>query len=164
MRLFEIIRQNLEQKRLLHEAEIEREKERIQKLSNSPIPWDFVIELEREEENTRGKLCSLKKYVMCNVRRKEVWDSEEIEGVVISGDDFGKQMILEVKLDFYGRNRLRFWDTYDYVWYSYGKQPELANQSFATVAQLNEYINLYNKNLIEGKSKSNINTQLNKIV
>jgi len=162
MRLFEIIRQNIEQKRLAHEAEIEREHARIEKLLDSPIPWDNVIELSREEENINGRLCYLKKYAICPVSRNDVLKHDEVEGVVITGDDFGKQIVLTEGQDFYGKDRLKLWDMHDYVWYSYGKNLTLTNQSFSTVADLNDYVNQYNKNLLEGKS-SNINTNIEQI-
>ena len=152
--MFDKIKHKMEEKRLIHEAQIQHEKERIQNLLDSSISWDFVVEMQREDESANGKRCFLKKYVVCSVKREDVWDNDEVEGVVISGDDFGKSVILEQGVDFYERKRFRLWDTHDYVWYAYGQNLMFSNQDINTVAELNDYVNQYNNNLLEGKMQN----------
>ena len=97
-------------------------------------------------------MCYIEKCVVCNVKRKDVWLYDEVEGVVISGEDFGKRIKLSVGVDFYGRNQLSFWDNYDYVWYGDDKDPLFHRVSFKTISELNDYVNCYNKKQLEGWS------------
>jgi hypothetical protein len=142
----------IEEKRLEKEARIEREKARIQGIMDSEIPWDRIVELECEYADENEDFCYIKKYVMCDISRKDIWTNNEVTGVIISGDDFGKTVTLKIGEDFYGKRQVSFWDSFDYVWYSYGDIPSLIGNTFKSIRELNDYVNLFNQNRINGVS------------
>ena len=160
MKIFDIIKEKYnsainehikksEEKRLEHQAQIEREKQRLEGILNMDIPWDYIAEFECEHDDENDEVCYLEKCVMLEVARKDIWTQEEVKGIIISGDDFGKSITLNVGEDFYGKKQVSFWDSFDYVWYSYGKTPMLLNQPFKTIRELNNYINDYNERCID---------------
>ena len=172
MRIFDIIKEKYnivrnkqvrksEERKLEHQAQIEREKERIEGILNMDIPWDYVVEFQCEHDDENEDVCYLEKYVMCEVPRKDIWNQQEVKGVIISGDDLGKEVVLNIGKDFYGKSQLSFWDSSDYVWYAHGNTPTLSSKPLKTIRELNDWINSYNEKCLdtrcqEGKVKSQI--------
>ena len=161
MRIFDIIKQKYEsardlrvqrikQKRLEHEVQVAREKARVQEILNSAIPWDYVVELGCEYADENEDVCYIEKCVVCKVPRSEIWLQKEVDGVIVTGNDFGRNIKLNVGEDFYGKRQVSFWDNFDYVWYSHCKTPSLSGVPFKTIGELNEYVNNHNQKLIDG--------------
>ena len=148
-----LIEQRIEEKRLEHIAQVEHEKEHIQQVLDSEIAWDYVVELECEYADENEDVCYIKKYVTCKVPRDEMWLQEDVEGIIITGDDLGKAITLSVGEDFYGKRQVSFWDNFDYMWHGYGETPDLSKQSLRIVRELNEHVNAYNKSRIDGMSQ-----------
>ncbi len=157
-----LIEQRIEEKRLEQIAQIEHEKARVQGIANSEIPWDYVVKLECEYADENEDVCYIEKYVICKVPRDEIWFQKEIAGVVITGADFGRDITLSVGEDFYGKRQVSFWDNFDYMWHGCAETPNLSNQSFKYVRELNEYVNAYNKSRIDGMSQHDNSVMITK--
>ena len=164
MRIFDIIKQKYEntvslrmqkaeERRLEHLAQVERENARIQSIKDSAIPWDYVVELGCEYADENEDVCYIEKCVVCKIPRSEIWLQKEVDGVIVTGEDFGRNVKLNVSEDFYGKKQVSFWDNFDYVWYSHCKTPMLSSMPFKNIGELNVYVNNHNQKLIDNVCK-----------
>ena len=145
-----LIERRIEEKMLEKAVRIANEKARIQQVLDSEINWDYVVELECEYADENEDVCYIKKYVRCNVPRDEIWLQKEVDGIIITGKDLGRSITLNVGKNFYRKRQVSFWDDFDNKWHGYEGTPDLSDQPFKFVRELNEYVNAYNQKCIDG--------------
>ena len=112
MRFFEKIREKhedkilakaktIEEKRLIQEqarqAEIEHKEQEIQKLLNSSIPKEFVIELHRSVEDENGRFMYIQyDYFLCDKRIRDLYYGDRCKAIKVTGSHLGEKFDLSL--------------------------------------------------------------------
>ena len=158
MKLFEQIRKKheertlakahkLEEERLREEQAkqevIERKQEYVEKLLNSPIEEDYIVELHRYQRDNQGNtMYSVYDYFLCSVRVVDFGYGDAITVVKITGDNIGE------KYTMYGHgasiSSLELYDKEGRFWEGRKTDNLYILSDCKTIRELNEHANKAN--------------------